>query len=204
MPAMGGNMAPGGYPGMMPPQGMPMPPQQGMPRGMVQGQNFAPTQDAVPRPRSGDYHPPRLAPQTARPPAQTAAATAPAPRLARGARGSDPAPNASRSMNIPTPEELGISGTSAPTPAVASTFTPSSNALAARDPQTLDWTVARKQMTEMGVVRFQLEHLNSGGARFSCWLRGDSSRMVQADGDSESEAVQTCLERARQHVANRR
>lgn len=123
---------------------------------------------------AGSYVPPRLTP-----PAKTAVAQPPAPRVARGVPREEPTPP--RPLAIPTPEELGIASP--------------------RQAQPLDWTVIRRQMSDLGVVRFDLQHLAGGKARFSCWLpgatAGDSPRLVQAEGEGELEAVRVCLDRAR-------
>jgi len=108
----------------------------------------------------------------------------PAPTKTRGVRPPDkPAPArppAPRSVAIPTPEELGIA--------------------AAPRREELDWAAARRQMQQLGVVRFEFEDLPGGRARFCCWV---GSQKVQADGDGEAEAVRACLERARRQVALR-
>jgi hypothetical protein len=163
-----------------PPMFMPQPmPYQGMP-GTPQGAPPMPRQ-GVPQQQqqAGGYVPPRLTPPAAAP-KQTAAQ--PAPRAARGARPAEPARAA---VAIPSPEELGI--------------TPAGGA-AKPQAAALDWSAARRQMSELGVTRFQLEQVGSG-ARFTCWVGGE---MVQADGANEVEAVGRCLERARRPVANRR
>jgi len=68
----------------------------------------------------------------------------------------------------------------------------------------LDWSAARRQMQQLGVVRFHFEDLPGGRARFSCWLpAAGGPRMVQADGDGEAEAVRACLEKARRQLARR-
>jgi hypothetical protein len=101
----------------------------------------------------------------------------------RGVRGKETAP----SLTIPTPEELGV-------------------ASAAR-PEVLDWTTTRRQLADLGAVRFGLEHLTGGKVRFSCWLPapgGESPALVQADGGNEREAVRDCLEQARRRVTRNR
>ena len=137
---------------------------------------------------AGNYTPPRLAaPTRARqpeaPPAQ------PAPRVARGLRGSEPARSP---LAIPTPEELGVASSRQP-------------ASSARPAETLDWSAARRQLAEVGAVRFGLENLPGGKVRFSCWLPGnsDSPVVVQADGATEVEAVRDCLEQARGRMARK-
>jgi hypothetical protein len=69
----------------------------------------------------------------------------------------------------------------------------------------LDWTATRRQLSELGVVRFQVEQLPAGAARFSCWLAGaNAAGPIQADGSSEAEAVRLCLERAREQQMRKR
>jgi hypothetical protein len=108
----------------------------------------------------------------------------PAPRIARGARGEEPK---RPSLTIPTPEELGI--------------TPVGR------PGVVDWTATRRQLSELGAVRFGLEQLPGGKVRFSCLLPATGSErpaLVQADGANESEAVRDVLEQARRQVARKR
>jgi hypothetical protein len=154
--------------------------------GLPPGFSGAGPQGPPARMPAGGYVPPRLSPPQAG--RGSPVAQPPAPRLVRGARGRDSerSPVATGPLAIPSPEELGIGSTENPA-------------------QNLDWSATRRQLAEMGAVRFQLENLPRGGARFSCWVgAGDSPRLIQADGSSEAEAVRSCLHRARQHVANRR
>ncbi|MFO0926565.1 MAG: PilZ domain-containing protein [Gemmataceae bacterium] len=175
-PGQPGGMAmqPGGMPGY--PGGMPMQP------GQVPQQRRPATNPAG-RGAMAD------ASRDPLPPPPPSAAPAPAPRVMRGVRGEDrpaaPRPVARASVAIPTPEELGIGGGARP-PAATRQLA-----------QNLDWSTARAQMQQLGVVRFQLENTASGGTRFSCWVGdGAGSRLVQADGENEAEAVRTCLDRA--------
>ncbi len=141
----------------------------------------APSGPVTPRAPAGGYVPPRLAvPATA-----TASQAQPAPRLVRGVRGEEPK-RPSR-VSIPTPEELGIA--------------PAGRADA------VDWTATRRQLAELGAVRFGLEQLAGGKVRFSCLLKGsagEAEALVQADGPTESAAVRDCLEQARRRVARKR
>lgn len=136
---------------------------------------YAPQQQAVPRSQAGGYVPPRLVP-----PAKRQAET-PAP-VVRGVRGSEPA---RREADIPTPEELGI-GSTAPAKA-----------------EPLDWSAIRRQMTDLGVVRFDVQQLGGGRVRFSCWV-GDAGRLVQADGATEADAVRQGLARAKMQASAKR
>lgn len=167
----------GGSPIFMPQQ-MPYP---GMQPAAGQGAPQRPRQGVPPQQQAGGYVPPRLTPPSrpAAPPARTAPADPAPPRLARGVRSSEPARG---SPAIPTPEELGVAPAGDAAPKAAA----------------LDWSATRRQMTDLGVTRFQLEHL-AGAARFTCWIGGN---MVQADGATEAEAVGLCLDRARGHTAN--
>ena len=107
--------------------------------------------------------------------------------VARGARPEEPAKVAAPvaqvravAVDIPSPTDLGLG----PTPSA---------------PVALDWAATHQQLDEIGAVRFEMEKLTSGGARFSCWLRdGSSLRPVTGEGASEGEAVRLCLTRARQ------
>jgi hypothetical protein len=166
--------APGMHPGMMPGNTYGMAP-QAMPQQM-------PAQSITPQMQPGAYVPPRLQPPQprAQQPTQARMPVAdvrPAPRLARGVRPSDPEPRSGDAIAIPSPEELGV--------------TPAGQAAS------LDWNTTRRQMQDLGVTRFQMEHLNGGGARLTCWLTGGSSQMIQGDGTSEAEAVRSCLDRLR-------
>src|SRR5262245_4008911 len=117
---------------------------------------------------AGGYTPPRL-PAPSRPAAQ---AELPAPRLARGVRGSEP------TRSTPTPEELRIASASRPE-------TPAPSA------EPLDWTATRRQLADLGVTRFGLEPLAGGKVRFSCWVAasaGEAPTLVQADGVNERDA----------------
>jgi hypothetical protein len=69
----------------------------------------------------------------------------------------------------------------------------------------VDWSAVRRSLREVGAVSFRLDQLPAGQVRFSVWLPGGAaSRLVQADGDSESAAVRNCLARCRgQLVAER-
>ena len=105
--------------------------------------------------------------------------------IARGARGEEPAkaaaPVRAWSVAIPTPRDLGLGSA------------PRQEAVA------VDWTATRRQLDDVGAVRFQLETLPAGGSRFSCWLRdGSSLRPITGEGASEGEAVRLCMARARQ------
>lgn len=205
MPAMQPAM-PGGYPQAYPgyPGGMAMQPggMPGYPGGMPMQPGQAPQVPQQRRPAANPAGRAALADASRDPlpPPPPANGPAPAPRVLRGVRGEDrpaapaPAPQVAvrASVAIPTPEELGI-GAARP---AAATRQVASN---------LDWSTARAQMQQLGVVRFQLENTTSGGSRFSCWVGdGAAARLVQADGASEAEAVNACLDRARQHTANRR
>jgi hypothetical protein len=109
--------------------------------------------------------------------------------VVRGGRGNEPSPRvASSPLAIPTPEELGI-GPPGKRPAAAP---------APARPIDVDWSATRRALRELGAVRFQLEQLPGGRARFAVWLPAAAGpRLVQADGDSEALAVSDCLARAR-------
>ena len=117
--------------------------------------------------------------------------------VARGARPEEPtkvaapvtsvrnevvAPIRNTVVAIPSPTELGLGSA------------PSASATVA-----LDWAATHRQLDEIGAVRFEMEKLTSGGAKFTCWLRdGSSLRPITGEGASQSEAVSLCLARARQ------
>ena len=114
--------------------------------------------------------------------------------VARGIRSDEPAravvpPSQVRAvaMAIPSPRDLGlVSASAAPVAAPAA-------------PVALDWAATRRQLDEVGAVRFEMEKLTSGGSRFSCWVReGSSLRPVTGEAGSEGDAVRLCLARARQ------
>ena len=106
--------------------------------------------------------------------------------VARGMRAeepleSSPAPQVRVSaVSIPSPRDLGRGATSTA-------------------PIELDWSATRRQLDEVGAIKFEMEKLSSGGSRFSCWVRdGASVRPVTGEGASESDAVRLCLARAKQ------
>ena len=74
-----------------------------------------------------------------------------------------------------------------------------------RSAETLDWASTRRQLAEVGAVRFGLENLVGGKVRFSCWLpsNGDAPTLVQAEGNSEVEAVRDCLDQARRRLVSK-
>lgn len=155
-------------PGMM--QGIPY----GMPRA-PQGAPQVPQHAPPPQMQAGGYVPPRLQPPTQQ--RMPVVEQRPAPRLARGVRPSESQPRSQDPVAIPSPEELGVTS--------------------AGKPAALDWNLTHRQMNELGVVRFQMERLSSGGSRFTCWMSGSAAQMVQGDGLSEAEAVRACLDRLR-------
>src|SRR5262249_13742463 len=106
-----------------------------------------------------------------------------------------PAPvQRSMSVAIPTPEECNVAPAGQPARAVQ---TPRA--------EPLDWSVTSRRLAELGVERYNLESLGAGRARFSCWVsQGGAAQLVQGDGASPAEAVQVCLDRARQHLSQKR
>lgn len=85
---------------------------------------------------------------------------------------------------IPSPEQLGV----AAPPVVP------------RDPN-LDWVGIRKQLRDLGAVRFQLEQTTDGGTRFICELATAEfgrTQGIEAQARTEAEAVRLVLARAEQ------
>ncbi len=90
------------------------------------------------------------------------------------------------SLQMPTPEELGLSK-SAPSPIV-------------------DWTVARNRLERLNAVCFHFEKIPEGGFRFTCLLptpNADRSHRVEAVAVTESEAIRMVLEKSEQWAAVR-
>src|SRR5207248_3046717 len=132
--------------------------------------------------------------QPSNPPAQ---AEMPRPSAVRGAAPEDPPPPPPAPAPIPTPEELGVAP-AAPPPASQEAPAPPAAA-------PVDWARTRTRLRELGAVSFQLEGLPQGRCRFACWLPGPGGReRVEAQGGSEAEAVQLCLEKAARWKADRR
>lgn len=132
---------------------------------------------------AGGYVPPRLTPPASR---------QPAPRVARGVRPNEPTVAPKKEVLIPTPEELGIKSASRTGESTRSTMAVS------------DLSKVRHQLTELGIVRYQVEYLSGGRVRFSCWLPGSNGQLIQEEGRNETEALQLCLERVKAVVVSRR
>ena len=132
-----------------------------------------------------------LSPGWSRPSAPVAAAPVPAPQPARSgsagfvARGAMPEAPATASFKLPAPEALGIH------PA-----TPAPTVLVSAD--AFDWTLARQQMTSLGVKSFQFDTLPDGSHRFVCNVIGNDGRQQQIEGTgaAEGDAVRLALQRA--------
>jgi hypothetical protein len=84
----------------------------------------------------------------------------------------------SNSLAIPSPEQLGL----APTPS-----------------SPVDWEAARGRLNALKATCFQIDRIDPGGYRFTCWLPAEQSGKsyrVEAEGAGQAEAVARCLERA--------
>ncbi len=106
-----------------------------------------------------------------------------APRPAPRPPESRPAP-----VNIPTPEQLGIAAAPAASGAA-------------------DWVAVRRRLQELRAVCFQLENRPQGGCRFVCLLptgQPGRNQRIEAEADTEAEAVRLALERAEQWATARR
>ena len=110
-------------------------------------------------------------------------AQAPPPKV-RAQSPEEPKPAArSTPLVMPTPEQLGIGSSARPAPAAA------------------DWSAARRRLELLGASCFQLEKRPAGGYRFVCLLptaQPGRSHRIEAEADTEAEAVRVALERAEQ------
>lgn len=126
----------------------------------------------VQQPYMQQPNPPRPAPLRKIPPAQQAAAPKPVrptpPAIVRGQSPDDPRP-ARRSLEMPSPEALGVSMPAKP----------------------VDWTDVRIKLDRLGAREFTLTMLPDGGYRFAFQL--PSQQIVEGRGVTEAEAVQRAL-----------
>jgi hypothetical protein len=144
--------------------------------------SFAPSnQWAVPAPRfvppQGGFAAPTFAPR--------AAPAAPRPIVRGVSADQPPAPRAEKPAPLPAlppPEELGIGS---PRPSGGE----------------VDWNVVHRKLHDLGALSSQLQKMPEGGYRFTCLLptrQPDRAQRIEAQGNSEGEAVRLALAKAEQ------
>jgi len=107
-----------------------------------------------------------------------AGASTPRPTV-RGQAPDDVQPAVTK-VAIPTPDQLGVAGVRSAAPS-------------------LDWKATRRKLDELGMESLHLERL-SKGYRFTCWLTtevGAKGQRIEADGDTEAEAIHSVLDKAK-------
>ena len=118
----------------------------------------------------------------------------PAPRVVRGQRPDEPAPEPAAPivrasvLRMPSPQELGVGDAKRP------------------ENPSVDWAAVHSQLDRLGATCFQLERTLEGSLRITCLLpteeRGRSHR-IEAQASSEAEAVRLALARAQEWKAGR-
>jgi hypothetical protein len=140
-------------------------------------QTYPPPRATAPA-RPNPTQPPRVRLQDDTPPSQPARPATREPPLLPPAPPPPP-------LKIPVPEELGVSAR----PAVP------------------DWTAGYRRLCELGANCFQMSKLPQGGWRVTCSMptgQPDRNHRIEAEADSEAEAVRLVLTAAEEWVARKR